>query len=222
MDAAGGWHVPSVGGGAQGAARDTAWPLAADEGQDGEGAPRLPAAGRGSCCGRLALYPLRGEHSRSGTVLGRTHCAIVPPACAMHVPVPIPAASLSLLPPFPHSQGPPNPPHEGPPSTVTPRHATQSGPGDGMVTLRTYRGADKICENRRECVRQGGRPAAHSHPARPASLCRWWLSPWDPRPAAGCRRGRDPWAFPTRDPPQGHGVGPRDPWQRSAHLCSLS
>lgn len=47
--------------------RRAAWPPAADEGRDGEGAPRLPAAGGGSCCGRSALYPLWGEHSASGT-----------------------------------------------------------------------------------------------------------------------------------------------------------
>lgn len=98
VDAAGSRHIPGAGSGARGAARDAAWPLAADEGQDGEGAPRLPAVGRRSCCGHSALYPLQGEHRRSGTVLGRPHCAIMPLACAVHMPVPNPAASLPHCP----------------------------------------------------------------------------------------------------------------------------
>lgn len=51
VDAAGGWRIPGTGAGARRAARDAVWPLAANEGQDREGAPRLPAMGRGSCCG---------------------------------------------------------------------------------------------------------------------------------------------------------------------------
>lgn len=41
VGAAGGRHGPGAGG----AARSAAWPPAADERQDGEGAPRPPAAG---------------------------------------------------------------------------------------------------------------------------------------------------------------------------------
>lgn len=132
VDTAGGWHVPGVGGGARGAARDAAWPLAADEGQDGEGVPRLPAARRGSCCGCSALYPLRGEHSEVGTVLGRLHCAIVPPACAIHMLYPTPAAPAAPLPhpTAPRSQGPPILPHAGHPAQ--PHADTPRGQAKGM------------------------------------------------------------------------------------------
>lgn len=127
---------------------------------------------------------------------------------------PVPAASLPhcpLVPTAPHSQGPPIPSHKGPPSTVTPRHTAQSGLRDRTATLHTYRSADKICGNRKECVRLGRGPAAHPHPAWPDALCRGQLSPRDPCPATGCWRGRAPRAFPTWDPSQGHSRGLWDP-----------
>lgn len=120
MDAVGGWHVSGVGGRARGAARGSAWPLAADGGQDGEGAPRLPAVGRGSCCGRSALYPLWGEHSGSGPAQGRPGSTVVPPAHATRIRGP-----LSPLP----CAG--KVPHPIPHGATQHRHATQ---GQGWGT----------------------------------------------------------------------------------------
>lgn len=212
MDAAGGRHVPGVGGGAQRAARVAAWPLAADEGQDREGAPRLPAAGRRSCCGRSALYPLWGEHS-----VGQA--GLAPLACAMLMLVPFSTAPL-LRCPQPHCPTQPGSPlsHTGPPSTVTPRHTAWSGLGDGTATLRTYRSANEICGNRREGVRQGRGSAAHS---RPASLCRW-VKPMGPSSSHRLLEGPSPPGYShPGSPPKAIAWGPRPPVARHSPLLSV-
>lgn len=162
----------------------------------------------------LSLISSVGRAQRVGAGVG--HASLrhrVNSMCHAHT-YPHPRCPPSLLPPFPiasNSQCPPIPSHKGPPSTVTPRHTAQSGLRDRTATLHTYRSADKICGNRKECVRLGRGPAAHPHPARPDALCRGQLSPRDPCPATGCWRSRAPRAFPTWDPFQGHGGGLWDP-----------
>lgn len=134
-------------------------------------------------------YILCGE-STAGW--GRRRAGLAPPSCLQHMPRTYP----SPVPPCPRcpvQARSPIPSHTGPRSTDTPHRVR-------MVTLRTYRDADKICGNRREGVRRGRGSAARS-PAAP--LCQWQFCPRDPHPAPGCWRGRGPRLF-------------------GAHLCSLS
>lgn len=205
VDAAGGQRGP---GGGAGHCMATGSRRRAGQGGSAQTADR----GKRVLLRASALYPLQGEHSRSGLVLGRPHCTLVPPAYATHIPVPHLCCLLSLPHAAAHSQG------QGPP---TPCGATQdshtqthkaaraggSGTGGRRATLRTYRSADKICGNRRDGVRQDSSSAACSCPA--CLPLQGAVKPMRPSPSCRLPEGLRPPGYPP-------------PRQHSAHLCSLS